>query len=187
MSNTFNCKQLTLKGLGSAALLLASGVSLAAPAAASTDRSREGRAANAATLPQWPLDLRAATLTQKGLNIVLALRTSGTISAASISALDGRSLCVELFRPGAGVAVRRLCLKAVGGKPRILRETLDGAGIPSGAKVLSGVSISRPASNRLVATIPATGAGLGLGKFRWQASSAWVDSADCTVPGCAAH
>ncbi|MCX6394183.1 MAG: polysaccharide deacetylase family protein [Solirubrobacterales bacterium] len=184
MSYTFNRTQITLRGLGSAALLIASAVSLTAPAAASTDRSRDGSSAKAAAVVPGPLDLQAATVTQKGLDFVLSLRTSGTISAASISALDGRSLCVELFRTGTGVAVRRLCLKAVGGKPRIVKESLSGAGDPSGARVVSGVSISRPASNRLVATVPATGAGLGIGKFRWQASSVWVDTGDCTAPGC---
>ncbi len=66
----------------------------------------------------------------------------------------------------------------------MILETLDAAGITTSSKSLVRAQISRPASNRLVATISAADLGLALGKFRWQAASSWVDGSGCPDPGC---
>ncbi len=167
------------------AVLMALGVytaSLAAPAGGSLEPKHPAASASPAVV--WPLDIRAATLTQQGYSFELAIRTSGSFSATEIAASGGRSLCLNLLRGSGGLAVRRACLGLAAGKPRMILETLNEAGIPTSSKSLVRATITRPASNRLVATIPAADLGLALGKFRWQASSSWVDSAGCTDPGC---
>ena len=157
--------------------------SLAAPAGGSLEPQHPHLTAAPAVV--WPLDIRAVTLSQQGESFEFALRTSGTISAASIAASSGRSLCLKISRASGGVAVRRACLGLAGGNPRMILETLNPAGIAVSSKSLVRAKISRPASNRLVATIPASDLGLSLGKFRWQAATSWVDSGDCPDPGCA--
>jgi len=156
--------------------------SLAAPAGGSLEPKHHKVSASPAVV--WPLDIRAASVTQQGQSFEFAIRTSGTISAASISASGGRALCLDLLRASGGAAVRRACLRVAGGKPRMILENLNDAGIPTSSKSLVRGVISRPASNRLVATIPAADLGLALGRFRWQATTTWVDGSGCPDPGC---
>ncbi|MEI7559619.1 MAG: polysaccharide deacetylase family protein [Actinomycetes bacterium] len=168
-----------------AAFICVVGVAFSVPAGASPDKGRSNQPASYAVAPVWPLDIRAATVHQDGLNIVFSVRTSGTISASTIGAQAGRSLCFNLFRAKTGNAVRRICLALSANKARIVRENLNLAGAPTSRSLIGNVSISRPSPNRLIARIPASGAGLAVGAYRWQAASTWVDSAGCRAPGCA--
>ena len=112
------------------------------------------------------------------------MRTSGTISATSIAAQSGRSLCVNIFHAAGGGAIRRICLRLEGRKARMAFQKLSHLGLPSGTKVLSDAAISRPAPNRLVVTAAAASLGIGIGPYRWQAASTWRDAASCPAPGC---
>ena len=158
-------------------------VMVVAPAGAKLDTSASIARAQAGPAVVWPLDLRSASVTQSGLNLELSVRTSGGFSATLLAARAGRSLCFELHRAQGGAAVRRLCLRIKGSKAVITRENLNVAGTVTSSSTLGAV-IKRPNAQTMVAEVPASAAGLGIGKFRWQAVSNWSDSTGCSVSGC---
>jgi len=158
-------------------------VMVVAPAGAKLDPSTTAARAQAAPAVAWPLDLRSASVSQSGLNLQLSVRTTGGFSATLLAARAGRSLCFELHRSQGGAAVRRLCLRINRSKAVIARENLNRSGAVTSSSILNS-TIKRPDSRTMIAEVPTSAAGLGIGKFRWQAVSNWVDSSGCSVPGC---
>lgn len=168
-----------------AVLVIATGVVVAgAPAGAKLDTSSPRRHVSASPAVAWPLDIQSASVRQAGLELEFSVRTSGAFSATSISARKGRSLCLDLHRAIAGAAVRRLCLRLVGGKATIVREELDRSGNPGSSRAI-GSTIRRPAINTMVASFLAGDAGLGRGPFRWRAIGTWTGGGGCGDAGCA--
>ena len=177
-------KRLWLR-LASVAVIAVGLVMVVAPAGAKLDPSTTATRAQAGPLVVWPLDLKSASVAQSGLNLKLSLRTSGGFSARSLAARAGRSLCFELHRAQGGAAVRRLCLKIKGDRAVIERENLDRSGLVTSSKSLNS-TIKRPNPQTMTAEVEVSAAGLGRGKFRWQAVSNWSDSSGCSASGCVA-
>ena len=154
------------------------------PAGAHLDSSKPPRRVSAGPAVAWPLALRSATLTQQGLDLRIDLKAAGGFSASSISARAGRSLCLRLHRAAGGEAVRRVCLRLHRGSARLIVEKLSSSGVVVSSVPIKA-TIERPAPTRMVALFAASDAGLGIGSFRWQATSTWVDGGGCSGVGCA--
>ena len=168
-----------------AAAALSLAVALAvAPALAKLDQRPPTRAVKAVGSVKWPLDLVSASVRQSGLDLLFSVETTGLISAKTIGARRGRSLCLDLYRAVPGAAVRQVCLRLVKGRARMVRENLSRAGTVTSTKVLAAV-VRRPAANELRATFRADAAGIGRGPFRWRAASTWTDDSGCIGSGCA--
>ena len=149
------------------------------------DGGQPRRHVSAGPAVSWPLDIRYASVRQVGPDLRIAMRTKGAFSAASLSGRPGSSLCLNLHRAVSGAAVRRICLALRNGRATLVRDDLSAAGIATASRDLHS-TISRPTPQSLVARVPASAAGLGLGPYRWQAVSSWNDSSGCSGPGCAA-
>jgi len=173
-----------LRSVAAVAVVATGAVMVGAPAGAQLDASQPSRSVSAGPAVAWPLSLKAATLTQQGLDLQLDVKTTGGFSASSIAAQPGRSLCLQLYRAAGGESVRRVCLRLYRGSARLIVDKLSRSGsVVSSAPIKA--TISRPSPTRMVALFPASDAGLGIGSFRWQTTSTWVDGGGCSGAGCA--
>ena len=163
----------------------ATAVVLAVPSVGTPDSPRPKKPRIAASVA-WPLKLTAARFRQLGPDVQADLITSGNLSAAALTAKPGRLLCIDLLRGSHGLAVRQICLTAIAGKPRIVRQDLHDDGTVKATTVLSA-TISRPSARRLIASFSTESVGLGLGTYRWQAHSQWADASACSSYPCSSY
>jgi peptidoglycan-N-acetylglucosamine deacetylase len=139
-----------------------SGLALAAPAAAATDRADAAGS---------PLDLASATLSQEGgKTLVFSVRTRGDWASRAMTGRPGRSLCLILIQGPR----RFVCASATNrGRPAL---TVTRAGGPTSALA---ATIQRPDLKTLTARFPISSVGLKVGRVRWTVTSTWTDSKRC--------
>jgi peptidoglycan/xylan/chitin deacetylase (PgdA/CDA1 family) len=158
-----------------AALALAAAPATAGAAASPTDRARDAGG---------PLDLLAASLSQQGPDLHLQLRTRGTWGPRQLVSSQQRSLCVELFRGPSADPRSRLCVVGRSGSTRAeLRfERLSPSGVVLARRTLTNVH--RPDMRTVQATFTPAQVELGVGDYRWRATSSWTGPPDCAAKPC---
>ena len=130
-----------------------------------------------------PLDLTAATLTQRDIRMVLSLETAGGWTSTDLIATPGRELCVTLLRgdPDSATARGRVCVTRRAARTALSYTPLTAEGAPDGAPRRLAARTTRPTPTTLEATFLPAAAGLTVGPYAWRAESAWTDAAD---PNC---
>jgi peptidoglycan-N-acetylglucosamine deacetylase len=162
--------------LAAAAALAVTAVPATADAATSpTDRARDAGG---------PLDLLAGSLSQEGPDLHLQLRTRGPWGPRQLVPSRHRSLCVELFRGRDADPRSRLCVLGRSGSTRAeLRfERLSAGGAVLAQRMLTDVH--RPDLRTVQATFTPAQAELGVGHYRWRATSSWTGPPDCAAKPC---
>lgn len=159
-----------------AALALAAVPATASAATSPTDRAHDAGG---------PLDLLAASLSQEGPDLHLKLRTRGTWGPRQLAPSQQRSLCVELFRSRGAAPRSRLCVVGRSGSTRAeLRfERLSPGGAVLAQRTLTDVH--RPDMRTVQATFTPAQVELGVGDYRWRATSNWTGPPDCAAKPCA--
>ena len=158
-----------------AALALAAVPATASAATSPTDRAHDAGG---------PLDLLAASLSQEGPDLHLKLRTSGTWGPRQLVPSQQRSLCVELFGRRGAAPRSRLC---VVGRPRSTRAELRFERLSPGGAVLAQrtlTDVHRPDMRTVQATFTPAQVELGVGDYRWRATSNWTGAPDCAAKPC---
>lgn len=130
-----------------------------------------------------PLDLRSVAFGQRGIELVMQLKTAGEWEAAQLSPALGRALCVKLYYGNLRTPRSQICVidrsdPDEESEPGLIYSRLD----PFGAAVENrriAASISRPDKSSLEAVFEPSSANLGLGRYSWQAVSTW----SCGAPG----
>jgi peptidoglycan/xylan/chitin deacetylase (PgdA/CDA1 family) len=158
-----------------AALALAAVPATASAATSPTDRAHDAGG---------PLDLLAASLSQEGPDLHLQLRTRGTWGPRQLVPSQQRSLCVELFRSRGAAPRSRLCVVGRSGSTRAeLRfERLSPGGAVLAQRTLTDVH--RPDMRTVQATFTPAQVELGVGDYRWRATSNWTGPPDCAAKPC---
>ena len=158
-----------------AALALAAVPATAAAATSPTDRAHDAGG---------PLDLLAASLSQEGPALHLKLHTRGTWGPRQLVPSQQRSLCVELFRSRGAAPRSRLCVVGRSGSTRAeLRfERLSPGGAVLAQRTLTDVH--RPDMRTVQATFTPAQVELGVGDYRWRATSNWTGAPDCAAKPC---
>jgi len=158
-----------------AALALAAAPATADAATSPTDRARDARG---------PLDLLAGSLSQEGPDLRLQLRTRGPWGPRQLVPSQHRSLCVELFRGRDADPRSRLCVLGRSGSTRAeLRfERLSAGGAVLAQRTLADVH--RPDLRTVQATFTPAQVELGVGDYRWRATSSWTGPPDCAAKPC---
>ncbi len=130
-----------------------------------------------------PLDLTAATLTQRDIRMVLRLGTAGGWMSTDLVATPGRELCVTLLRgdPDGATARGRICVTRRAARTALSYTPLTAEGAPDGAPRRLAARTTRPTPTTLEATFLPAAAGLTVGPYAWRAESAWTDAGD---PNC---
>ena len=132
-----------------------------------------------------PLDLTAATLTQRDIRMVLRLETAGGWQSTDLIATPGRELCITLLRAagdGASATTRgRICVTRRAARTAMSYTPLTAQGTPDGSPRRLAARTRRPTPTTLEATFLPAAAGLTVGPYAWRADSAWTDAAD---PNC---
>ncbi len=121
-----------------------------------------------------PLDLAAATLEQAQGRLVVTVVTRGEWTPGQLAPPRRRRLCLTVVPAGGRPTIA--CLAARGGGRLGLR--ISGRVTP--------VDGARPDGHTVVLRIPPAVVGLAPGRFAWQVSSAWTDTAACP-PTAACH
>jgi peptidoglycan/xylan/chitin deacetylase (PgdA/CDA1 family) len=158
-----------------AALALAAVPATASAATSPTDRAHDAGG---------PLDLLAAGLSQEGPDLHLKLRTRGTWGPRQLVPSQQRSLCVELFGSRGAAPRSRLCVVGRSGSTRAeLRfERLSPGGAVLAQRTLTDVH--RPDMRTVQATFTPAQVELGVGDYRWRATSNWAGPPDCAAKPC---
>ena len=129
-----------------------------------------------------PLDLTAATLTQRDIRMELRIETAGGWTSADLIATPGRELCITLLRrdsDGATATSRgRICVTRRAARTALSYTPLTAQGTPDGPPRRLAARTTRPAPTTLEATFLPAAAGLTVGPYAWRAESAWTDAAD---------
>jgi peptidoglycan/xylan/chitin deacetylase (PgdA/CDA1 family) len=163
----------------------AAAVLLAVPSVGTPDSPRPKKPRLAASVA-WPLQLTVARFRQQGPDVQLDVITSGNLSAAALTAKPGRLLCIDLLRGSHGLAVRQICLTAIAGKARFVRQELrDNGSVKSSQPI--GATVTRPSNRRVIASFSTESVGLGLGAYRWQVHSQWTDTSACSSFPCSSY
>jgi peptidoglycan/xylan/chitin deacetylase (PgdA/CDA1 family) len=125
----------------------------------------------AGTGPGRPLQIKSASLTQDGQDIVWRLELTGPFSPGALAG-DRRSLCLLIERAGTGSVAGEVCLAGPKGSssvPRLFYMPITRRGVGPGRLVTA--SIGRSSNRELRARFLPSAAGLSYQPLRWQVIS----------------
>ena len=166
----------------SAALMIVV-ASAATTAAAATSGSPGPRPhADAQDVLGSPLDIATVTFGQRGGDMVLDLGTTGRWAGGQLSRDAGRYICVKLFYGKLPNPRARICVDKDGSGTGLRYTRLDPFGNPFRVRPLAA-KVSRRDDRSVQATFTPAAAGLRVGRYSWQAETAWRDSTQCATPG----
>lgn len=168
-----------LRGTLAAAVLVAAALASAAGAA---HAPAPQPVADAVDVPGSPLDVTRVTFGQQADHMVLDVRTVAAWTPGLLSAAAGRSVCVKLFRRRVPTPSAHICVVEAHGAVRLRFARLH-ADASAYAVHLIKATISRRDRRSLQASFAPAAAGLPVGRYAWQAETAWTDAAACATPG----
>jgi peptidoglycan/xylan/chitin deacetylase (PgdA/CDA1 family) len=147
--------------------------------------ARRGPAEDPAGDARGPLDLVVARLTERGQQLKLVLRTTGTWGPRQLAVSGGRSACVQLFRGARPAPSSSLC---VVGRRDSTRAALQFTRLSPTGQALAQRTITRgvrrPGAHSLAATLTASELELPVGPFRYRVLSNWTGPPDCLAAPC---
>lgn len=127
-----------------------------------------------------PLAVRSVSFGQRGLNLLLTLRTAGEFDFPDLGRNGGASICVDAFvTADAVVPVTRLCAAGSEQRPLIRATTYDEHGRP-GTPADLPLTVYRSDRTTFVADVPPPSVGLAERSFYWRLTTTWTSSGPCS-------